>query len=84
MCLPFKGGYCGVDNCETDTDCPSGSACVTHEDDVNYCLLLCEDKAVCNTHRTTDNEANCVGSVTFVEADANANAKACVPPSADK
>ncbi len=84
MCLPFKGGYCGVNNCETDAECPAGSACITHDDDVNDCFLLCDDKSVCNTHRTTENESNCGGSVTFVEADAHAGAKACVPPSADK
>ncbi len=83
MCLPFKGGYCGVDNCENDSECPEGSACVTHDDDVNYCFLLCEDKPSCNTHREADSESNCVGSVTFVDATANAGKKACVPPSAD-
>jgi hypothetical protein len=27
-CLDFKGGYCGVADCASDEDCPSGSACV--------------------------------------------------------
>jgi hypothetical protein len=77
-CLPFKGGYCGVDDCTADADCPSGSACVTHTDGVNYCFLICDAKADCNVDRTTDNEANCASNVTWVEDKAE---KACVPPS---
>jgi hypothetical protein len=78
-CLDFKGGYCGLEDCEGDDDCPRGSACVTHDDGVNYCFLLCGDKPDCNRHRGAD-EANCVSSVTFVEGGKN-GAKACEPPS---
>lgn len=75
----FKGGYCGERNCTGDVDCPSGSACITHEDGVNYCFLLCVDKPDCNYYRTVENEANCSSSVVFVDgADGR---KACVPPS---
>src|SRR5690606_38075215 len=57
-CLPFKGGYCGVDGCTSDADCPLGSACVRHGDGVNYCFLLCHDKPECNIHRPPGREAN--------------------------
>jgi len=77
-CLPFKGGYCGIEDCAGDDDCPQGSACVTHTDSVNYCFLLCTDKPDCNVHRPLEDEANCVGSVDFVEG---GHQKACEPPS---
>jgi hypothetical protein len=77
-CLNFKGGYCGIENCDADDDCPNGSACVTHDDGVNYCFLLCRDKPECNRHRGTE-ESNCVSSITFV--DRSRNGKACEPPS---
>lgn len=78
-CLPFKGGYCGLEGCATSDDCPAGSGCVTHDDGKNYCFLLCVEKADCNATRPVDIEANCVSSVDF--ADGTKNTKACVPPS---
>jgi hypothetical protein len=78
-CLPFKNGYCGVADCTKNQDCPDGSACVTHTDSKNYCFLICTDKPQCNVHRPVEAEANCVSSVTFVEA--AAGKKACEPPS---
>jgi hypothetical protein len=75
----FKGGYCGIQGCEANADCPAGSACVAHDDGNNYCFRICADKAECNLNRSPDNEANCSSSVTFVEADFSA--KACIPPS---
>ena len=79
-CLPFKGGYCGLEGCTGDVDCPDGSACVMHEDGKNYCFRECTDKEVdWNRNRPTC-EANCVGSVTFV--DPRDERKACEPPSA--
>ena len=77
-CLDFKGGYCGVDACTADSECPSGSACVAHTDGVNYCFLICDTKADCNVNRSVDNEANCASNVTWVETRTD---KACVPPS---
>jgi hypothetical protein len=74
----FKGGYCGVAGCVTNADCPEGSGCVTHDDDVNYCFLVCDAKAECNTNRASENEANCSGSITWADIDLG---KACVPPS---
>lgn len=74
----FKGGYCGKSPCSADADCPGGSACVTHDDGVNYCFLICVDKAHCNTHRDPDNESNCSSNVAAIESK---NSKACVPPS---
>ena len=79
QCLPFKGGYCGVKDCTADTDCPEGSACVTHDDQLNYCFLTCKDKPGCNIHRDPSQEANCSSSVEFVETD-KGHKKACVPP----
>ena len=77
-CLAFKGGYCGLADCLTDDDCPRGSACVTHDDGVNYCFLICGDKPQCNLYRPVADEANCSSSIEFVQA---TGVKACVPPS---
>lgn len=79
ICLSFKGGYCGVQGCTADVDCPGGSACVIHTDSNSYCFLICNDKTECNVNRTTANESNCSSSVTFVEN--VSGRKACVPPS---
>jgi hypothetical protein len=79
--LDFKGGYCGIENCVGDADCPENSACVAHDNATNYCFRTCTDKAQCNENRDADNESNCSASVTFVDQ-TNDNAKACVPPSA--
>lgn len=73
----FKGGYCGLQGCTKDEECPVGAACVA-ESGANYCFRTCVDKSECNANRTVDNEANCVGSVTHVGV---STAKACVPPS---
>lgn len=78
-CLPFKGGYCGLQGCTVDADCPEASACITHTDAVNYCFRICADKPDCNANRDVENESNCSSSVDFVEG-ANGR-KACVPPS---
>ncbi len=76
----FTGGYCGLEGCMGDEDCPEGSACVTHDDDgKNYCFRGCLDKPDCNRHRSLENEANCVGSIVFV--DPRNERKACEPPS---
>ena len=81
-CLPqFKGGYCGIEDCLTQEDCPPGAACVIHDDGHNYCFRLCADKAECNVHRSADNEANCSADVDYVDADKATLGKACVPPS---
>ena len=79
MCLTqFGGGYCGIPDCTSNLDCPEASACVAHDDGRNYCFRLCIDKPDCNVNRSLDNEANCVGSITFVEP---TEGKACEPPS---
>jgi hypothetical protein len=74
----FKGGYCGVSGCLHDTDCPQGSACVTNDNQVNYCFLVCADKINCNLNRTADNESNCTSSLAFV--DGAMSRKVCRPP----
>ncbi|MDH5718986.1 MAG: hypothetical protein OEZ13_00040 [Spirochaetia bacterium] len=74
----FKGGYCGVVNCTSDADCPESSICVTHDDNINYCFLICSSKEECNVYRGADEEANCSSSINPV---GNTNYKACVPPS---
>jgi hypothetical protein len=80
LCLPqFKGGYCGLQGCEGDADCPEASACILHEDGETYCFRICVDKPECNEHRDLENEANCSSSADFVDG-ANGR-KACVPPS---
>lgn len=79
VCLPFKGGYCGLEGCQANDDCPAGSGCVAHDDGSNYCFLLCTDKPQCNYTRSVEDESNCVSNITFA-SDAK-NSKACVPPS---
>lgn len=80
VCLTqFKGGYCGLEGCAHDTDCPTDSACIMHTDGNNYCFRICSTKTDCNANRDPVNEANCSSSVTFVDP-ANGR-KACVPPS---
>ena len=80
QCLDqFKGGYCGIDGCEEDLDCPEGSACIAHTDGTNYCFRVCVDKAECNRHRAPENESNCSSNIDFV--DGAMGRKACVPPS---
>ena len=81
QCLQqFKGGYCGVTGCASNADCPTDSACVTHDDGQNYCFRTCQSKDECNANRAVDNEANCSSSVDFTDGDMGY--KACVPPSA--
>ncbi len=78
----FAGGYCGLEGCEGDGDCPEGSACVAHGDGsgaANYCFRICADKPDCNRNRSAENEANCSANVDFV--DGKQDRKACVPPS---
>lgn len=77
--LQFKGGYCGITGCVSDAECPLGSACVTHDDGINYCFRICSNKSQCNVNRDPDEEANCSSNVDFVNP--NQTAKACVPPS---
>ena len=74
----FAGGYCGALGCAHDVDCPAGSACVTEDDGVNYCFLVCADKPNCNPHRSPANESNCVASIPFV--DGAGGRKVCRPP----
>jgi len=75
--MQFKGGYCSLEDCTGDADCPEGSACVTNDDRKNYCYRLCQEKSDCNRNRSPENEANCTGSVTFV--DSRNDRKACEP-----
>ncbi len=79
-CLSFKGGYCGVEDCKDDSDCPSGSRCVAHTAPAkNYCFRVCADKIDCNRNRPADAEANCSANLVF--ADGKKGGKACIPPS---
>lgn len=74
----FAGGYCGVQGCQSDGDCPEASACVAHEDGNNYCFRTCSHKDQCNANRHEDVWSNCSSNVVFVDA---FSGKACVPPS---
>ena len=83
QCLKqFKGGYCGIQNCQVNADCPQQSACVHHTDGHNYCFRTCADKLECNVNRTPDNESNCSANIEFTDGTKAQNGKACVPPSA--
>jgi hypothetical protein len=75
----FRGGYCGIADCQQNDDCPDGSACVAHDDGSSYCFRVCAEKVECNRNRSLENEANCSSNIDFAEADTNG--KACVPPS---
>jgi len=75
----FKGGYCGIEGCTHDTDCPTDSACIAHTDGHSYCFRICSTKTDCNANRDAVNEANCSSSATFV--DGTMSRKCCVPPS---
>jgi hypothetical protein len=75
----FKGGYCGIGDCVDSGDCPTGSSCVAHTDNKNYCFRDCVDKIDCNANRPADSEANCSSSITYASGDKEG--KACVPPS---
>ena len=77
-CLPFKGGYCGVQDCVDDAHCPQGSACVKYTDGKQYCFLLCVDKPDCNFSRPPELEANCSSSIEFVSG--AKTSKVCLPP----
>lgn len=80
VCLSqFKGGYCGLEGCDSDDDCPDASACILHEDNRTYCFRICADKVECNENRSVDNESNCSSNVNFV--DGAQGRKACTPPS---
>lgn len=74
----FAGGYCGIEGCYVDEDCPDGSACVAHDDGNNYCFRICANKSECNVNRGPEVESNCSANITFV---GNYSGKACVPPS---
>lgn len=75
----FAGGYCGIQDCVDDLDCPDASGCVAHTDGINYCFRICVDKLECNRNRSVDVESNCSSNVDFVEG--AQGRKACVPPS---
>ena len=80
QCLTsFKGGYCGIEGCEEDADCPENSLCVSFDDGEHYCFRTCEEKEECNANRPEEVWANCSANVTFVEP--QESIKACVPPS---
>jgi hypothetical protein len=80
VCLQdFSGGYCGLSNCTSNAACPYGSACVTHDNGINYCFRICINKAECNLRRDPAVPSNCSSNIEFVEP--QTNIKACVPPS---
>jgi len=80
VCLTqFKGGYCGIQGCTADADCPALSKCVKHTDGFQYCFRTCIDKGECNKNRSPELESNCSSNVTFITPDPGI--KACVPPS---
>lgn len=75
----FKGGYCGLEGCSSNEDCPQQSVCVAHDDGERYCFRSCTDKPECNVNRSSDSESNCSANVSYVDNDTRG--KACVPPS---
>jgi hypothetical protein len=86
VCLTqFKGGMCGIADCTSSSECPTGSVCVADPDLAqNFCLLVCDMRTDCNVHRPVDDEANCSSTLNAIdEPDAGPNdPKVCRPPSA--
>ena len=79
----FKGGYCGREGCDNNSQCPEGSVCVT-EVGVSYCFRTCAEKVDCNANRDAENESNCSGSFSLTEATdtmPTSQPKVCIPPS---
>lgn len=82
VCLTaFKGGYCGLQGCASNADCPESSACAVLDGGDTYCFRQCTDKLECNENRAEDSAANCSSNVTFVELETEG--KLCVPPSGE-
>lgn len=80
VCLDqFKGGYCGLQGCTANADCPDGAACVGMDDGEEYCFRQCTEKSECNENRPAESESNCSSSVAYLEPETQG--KACVPPS---
>ena len=73
-----QGRLCGISGCSHDTDCPQGAACVTDDNQTNYCFLICADKPDCNANRSLENESSCTSSLAFV--DGAKSRKVCRPP----
>lgn len=67
----FVGGYCGVEGCTSNSGCPAGSICISHNNGKKYCFKACKEKDECSSN------ASCTGNVIFV--DGAQGDKACVP-----
>jgi hypothetical protein len=57
--IEYPGGYCTVPNCESDQDCPDGSACFAGAG-TPACLQLCEETSDCR-----DGEGYTCGTIPF-------------------
>jgi hypothetical protein len=78
----FDAGYCAIEDCDQEADCPSGATCVAHDDGTNYCFRECRDKSECNANRPADSEANCSANFDYADPDDDRGGqKACIPPS---
>lgn len=80
----FKGGMCGIADCTSSAECPDGSVCVADPDLArNFCLLVCNDKADCNVHRSAAEEANCSSTLNEIDmGGTGTDPKVCRPPTA--
>jgi hypothetical protein len=77
----FKGGYCAIQGCSSQLDCPWQATCVAHDDGNEYCMRQCAAKSECNANRSPDNEANCSANFTYADpADERSALKVCLPP----
>ena len=78
----FKDGYCAIEGCQSNADCPEAASCVAHTDQTNYCFRQCREKFECNYNRSADSEANCSSNFDYADpADDASGVKACIPPS---
>ena len=57
----FVSGYCGVEGCSSNSDCPTGSVCVSHKDGKKYCFQTCKEKDECKSN------ASCTVNVIFTD-----------------
>ena len=61
----FQGGYCTVQGCTINTDCPANSVCVAR-DGVNYCMRSCTADNDCGFCRPLGMRLTCTADVTDV------------------
>lgn len=55
----FPGGYCVVEGCETNDDCPGDASCWSFQDDTTKCLANCTTRSDCREGYYCDADNTC-------------------------